>query len=85
MPYTVRLERPAQRALDGLQGALFARITAALRSLATNPRPPGVKKLSGGANLYRVRIGDWRVVYTIRDRELLVLVLRVAHRRDVYR
>jgi mRNA interferase RelE/StbE len=85
MRYAVTLERPAQRALDGVRGALYERLLAALRCLATSPRPRGVKKLHGVADLYRIRVGEWRIVYAIRDRELVVLVLRIAHRRDVYR
>ena len=85
MPYTVKLERPAQRSLDRLHGATFNRIVSALQSLVNEPRPPGVKKLQGNTNLYRIRVGDWRIVYTIGDRELLVLVVRIANRRDAYR
>ena len=85
MRYTVTLERAAQRALDTLRGDLYRRTIEALRALADNPRPHGVKKLRGRADHYRVRVGDWRIVYTIRDRELVVLVLRIAHRGHVYR
>jgi mRNA interferase RelE/StbE len=53
--------------------------------LIQNPRPPGVLKMSGADNLWRIRIGDYRVVYEIHDERLIVLVLRVAHRKDVYR
>ena len=65
-------------------GAL-ARVAAALASLASEPRPHGVKKLSGEENLYRVRVGDYRIIYQVRDRELVVLVLKIGHRREIYR
>jgi mRNA interferase RelE/StbE len=53
--------------------------------LAQDPRPPGAKKLHGEPGLFRVRAGDYRVIYTVRDKVLLVLVLAIGHRRDVYR
>jgi mRNA interferase RelE/StbE len=56
MRYTVKLERPAQRALDALRGDLYRRLVDALQALATNPRPHGVKKLQGAADHYRVRV-----------------------------
>jgi mRNA interferase RelE/StbE len=56
-----------------------------MEELRTNPRPPGVVKLAGDDNLWRIRIGDYRVVYEIHDNRLIVLVLRVAHRKDVSR
>jgi len=54
-------------------------------ALADGPRPAGAKKLKGGGELWRIRVGDYRIVYAVRDRILLVLVVRVAHRREVYR
>ena len=85
MRYTVTLERQPQRALDSLRGDLLERILEALHALADNPRPPGVKMLKGQREHWRVRVGDWRIVYTIQDRALIVLVLRIANRREVYR
>jgi len=61
------------------------RIDARIQSLADNPRPPGVEKLGGEERLYRVRVGDYRVVYSIEDDVLLVLVVRIGHRGEVYR
>jgi len=61
------------------------RLRPHIDGLATNPRPPGAKKLKGVAEAWRIRIGDFRIVYEIRDRILLVLVVRVAHRREAYR
>jgi mRNA interferase RelE/StbE len=62
------------------------RVDAHLLSLCDNPRPVGAVPLKGlGRGLWRVRVGDWRIIYQIRDAELVVLVIDVAHRREVYR
>jgi len=61
-----------------------ARILERIRALAEDPRPPGCEKLSG-LERYRIRQGVYRIVYEVQDRRLLVLVVKVAHRRDVYR
>lgn len=61
------------------------RILEALNALADDPRPPGCIKLQGGEGELRIRIGDYRVVYDVVDDELVVLILRVGHRREVYR
>ncbi len=57
---------------------------AALRALEENPRPPGVKKLRGRENEWRIRVGDYRIVYEIHDRILLVIVIRIRHRSKAY-
>jgi len=85
MTYTVRLDPRTRKALDRLPGDIHGRVIRRLRTLEDEPRPPGVEKLSGMEDLYRVRVGDWRIVYAIRDRELVVIVIRVGHRREVYR
>ncbi|HMO51999.1 MAG TPA: type II toxin-antitoxin system RelE/ParE family toxin [Kiritimatiellia bacterium] len=85
MTYTVRLAVPVQKALDRIDPAARRRIIRHLEALEENPRPVGVVKLAGAYDLYRVRVGDWRIVYSIRDRELLVLVVKIGNRRDVYR
>jgi mRNA interferase RelE/StbE len=61
------------------------RIVARIRSLARDPRPVGNEKLSGGGDLYRLRVGRYRVVYSVGDAELVVLIVRVDHRKNVYR
>lgn len=85
MKYTVRMDSRTCKALARLPGDMHGRIMRKLVALENNPRPVGVEKLSGPEDLYRVRVGDWRIVYAIRDRELVVIVIRVGHRRDVYR
>jgi len=84
--YRVLLRPPAQRFLRKLRDEpLTARLVAAMRELASQPRPPGSDKLTGTEDLSRIRVGDYRIVYQIRDEELLVLVLKIGHRREVYR
>jgi len=61
------------------------RILLGLALLRDTPRPPGAKKLSGRKEIYRLRIGEWRILYTIKDRGLLVLVIKIGHRREAYR
>lgn len=69
-----KLDRPARR-----------RVQAAIELLADDPRPPGAKKLAGGDGEWRIRTGDYRVVYEVHDDVLLVLVVAIGHRRDVYK
>nr|WP_282600233.1 type II toxin-antitoxin system RelE/ParE family toxin [Patulibacter sp. SYSU D01012] len=74
----------AARQLRKLDPQVRRRIQAALELLAQDPRPPAATRLVGGAGEWRVRTGDYRIVYEIHDGTLLVLVLRIGHRRDVY-
>lgn len=83
--YRVQILPAAARALAALPHEAQRRVDAKILSLADNPRPPGVEKLAGEEALYRVRAGDYRVVYTIEDRVLLVLVVRIGHRGEMYR
>lgn len=85
MTYRVALAPAAARQLRRLDPPARRRIQAALELLATEPRPPAATRLVGGAGEWRVRTGDYRIVYEIEEDRLLVLVLRVGHRRDVYR
>lgn len=83
--YTVHFKRSADRQLKRLPVAVQKRIVAEVAALATNPRPRGVVKLAGAENVWRIRLGDYRVVYEIHDDRLVILVLRVADRKDAYR
>ena len=74
----------AEKELKKLPGQGIARIVPHVENLASNPRPPGCKKLRGGNREWRIRAGDYRVVYTIDDTELLVEVTRIRHRSEVY-
>ncbi|HCC57122.1 MAG TPA: type II toxin-antitoxin system mRNA interferase toxin, RelE/StbE family [Solibacterales bacterium] len=82
--YSLEIKRSAQKELDALDDALFIRIDRKLLALADDPRPPGSKKLKGYKDQWRVRVGDWRVLYIIEDAAKLVSITRVAHRREVY-
>ena len=83
MAYTVELSPAAERQLRALVKPLRDRIIARLLDLQQEPRPPGVKKLSD--DTYRIRVGEYRILYDISEHALVVLVLAVGHRRDVYR
>jgi mRNA interferase RelE/StbE len=83
--WRVEIKRSALRELAALPLASRRRVDAAIRLLAENPRPPGARKLAGTPNLFRVRTGDYRIVYRVDDDVLLVLIVRVAHRREAYR
>jgi mRNA interferase RelE/StbE len=77
---------PAQKFLRKLRDqTLAARLVEAMRGLISDPRPPGCDKLAGLENLYRIRVGDDRILYQIKDQVLQVLVVKIGHRREVYR
>ncbi len=84
MTYRVEIARTAQKALKSLDGSVRPRIAEAIRALADNPRPPGCVKLTN-REAWRIRIGDYRVVYEIHDAVLLVTVIDVGHRGEIYR
>ena len=83
--YEVYLERAAERDLGRLPGETFYRIVPRIRALAENPRPPGCRKLTGSENDWRIRIGDYRVIYEIDEGQRVVRVFRIRHRREAYR
>jgi len=85
MPYTVRLSTSAERELSRLERIDQRRIVNSLRRLEAEPHfGPGVRKLVGMEG-YRLRVGDFRILYEIREQEVIVLVVRIGHRREVYR
>jgi len=84
--YMVRLESAAERALKALPGDMLRRVDARLRTLAVNPRPQGVKKLQAREGEgWRVRVGDYRILYTVDDAAHLISVYRIAPRACAYR
>lgn len=86
MRYTVEIQRRAEKFLRAVTDrGLYMRLRSAIDSLAENPRPAGCVKLTGSNNLSRLRVGDYRIIYQIQDRMLLVLVVDIGHRREVYR
>ena len=83
--YTVELSRGARRDLESLPAKVVQRIFPRIEALIENPRPNGARKLEGEDNMYRIRIGDYRVLYTISDRQKRVDVEAVLHRSKAYR
>ena len=84
MRYQVILPRSVQKELDRLPDDVARRIVVRLTGLETNPRPGDVKKLKG-RDAWRIRVGDYRVIYEIHDRVLQIIVITVGHRREIYR
>jgi mRNA interferase RelE/StbE len=85
MPFGVLLSTAAERDRRKLPPEIRSRITRTFLALEQDPRPPGVAKLSGTANGWRIRVGDYRILFEVDDEAQTVLVLRVAHRREAYR
>jgi mRNA interferase RelE/StbE len=83
--YEIHLTRAAERGLASLPKADLRPVDAAILGLAHDPRPPGSKKLQGAGDLDRIRIGDYRVIYTVEVQRLVVLVVNVGNRRDIFR
>ncbi|MGH9398195.1 MAG: type II toxin-antitoxin system RelE family toxin [Terriglobia bacterium] len=82
--YRVRIKPAAAKELDAIPKKDRRRLTLRIADLAGNPRPDGCRKLSGGDD-YRIRQGDYRVIYSIHEAEKIVRILKIAHRKDVYR
>jgi mRNA interferase RelE/StbE len=85
MKYTLLISSAAARSLKSLPSAIQTRIDRVIQGLAANPRPRGCTTLAGTKNGWRVRVGDFRILYAIEDDRLIVLVVDVGNRRDVYR
>ena len=84
MAYEVRIISAAEREMNKLPAAVHKRISRRILTLEDNPRPRGTKKLSGREE-YRLRIGDYRVLYTVDDKNGVVTIFAVGHRREIYR
>jgi mRNA interferase RelE/StbE len=82
--YAVVLARSARKELEALGPPTIGRVIARIELLAANPRPAGSRKLRGSRNLWRVRVGDYRIVYGVDDRSRVVDIIRVRHRREAY-
>jgi len=83
--YTVVFARSARKELQALDRTIAGRILKRIEALRLEPRPSGCKKLEGTDDLWRIRIGDWRVVYSVDDARTLVEVSVIRHRREAYR
>lgn len=84
-PYNVEIAPAAQRQIKKLIKRVQDRIIARIHQLSDEPRPPGMEKLKGVENLYRIRDGDYRIIYKIQDQALIITVVKVSNRREVYR
>ena len=82
--YEVRIASATEREMDKLPAAVYKRVSRRILTLENTPRPRGAKKLSGREE-YRLRIGDYRVLYTIDDKDGVVTIFAVGHRREIYR
>lgn len=83
--YVVEYDPTVVKEVRKLDKPVARRVVRAIDDLAVEPRPPGCRALTGYPGLWRIRVGDYRIVYTIKDTELVVLALRVAHRSTAYR
>ncbi len=83
--YEVYLERSAENDLKRLPTSIFHRIIPQIKALVENPRPSGCRKITGSKNDWRIRIGDYRIIYEIDEKAKTVRIMRVRHRREVYR
>jgi len=85
MSYIIEFTTSATRELKALERAIQLRIATHIDSLAGNPFPAGSKKLQGEPNLCRIRVGDYRVLYRVDGKRVTILMVKIGHRRDVYR
>ena len=85
MKYSIIYKRSAAEELLQLPATVAFKVRAAINKLSENPRPQGCKKLKGSNSDYRIRLGNYRIIYSIADNVLIVTVIKIAHRKDVYR
>ena len=85
MSYELHIERNAEKDLNKLEKTLFIEIATKIKRLADNPHPHGSKKITGAQNDWRLRIGDYRVLYEIDNKTKTIKIMRVKHRREAYR
>jgi mRNA interferase RelE/StbE len=83
--YRVEFAPRASRTVEKLEPRVKAQVLAQVAALSLDPRPPGVRKLAGYPNTYRIRLGEYRIVYEVRDDVLVVHVVRVGHRKSIYK
>ncbi len=83
--YEVQISRTAERQLGRLDRRTRGRVAAAMLALAENPRPRGCRKLLGYDDVFRIRVGRYRLLYSVSDATVVIVILKVGHRRNVYR
>ncbi|MGI0479328.1 type II toxin-antitoxin system RelE family toxin [Geminocystis sp. CENA526] len=84
MNYNINIKKRASKVLESLSNVDYQRVRDAIRELAKTPRPSGCLKLTG-RNAWRIRVGVYRIIYTINDSQLTIVVIDIGHRRDIYR
>jgi mRNA interferase RelE/StbE len=82
--YAIRFARSARKELERLDADLVERVFVRIENLAADPRPPGCRKLRGNSNLWRIRVGDYRVLYEILDPAITIDIIAIRHRREAY-
>ncbi len=82
--YEISLERTAERDLKRLPVIVFQRVIQHIKALTPNPRLPGCRKITGSEDSWRIRVGDYRIIYQIDDKARVVRIMRVRHRREAY-
>lgn len=85
MPYKLLIERRAEKDIKRLEAPLFTKITTRIKELSNTPHPQGSRKITGSQNDWRIRIGDYRILYEIDNKTKTIKVMRVKHRREAYR
>jgi len=85
MPYSIRFTPRARRDFSALDRTVQQRLQLHIDRLAENPFPPGAKKLHAEEPYYRIRVGDYRVIYQVEAHQLVIIVVKIGHRREVYR
>jgi mRNA interferase RelE/StbE len=83
--YRIEFKSSALKELERLPRQIIPRVVAAIKGLVENPYPSGVKKLAGFERTYRVRVGDYRIMYEIYEDRLIIEIIRVKHRKDIYK
>jgi len=83
--YKIHISSSAEKALKKLPGKDLIKVIETIQKLAIDPKPPGCRKLSGEEDVFRVRQGNYRIIYEIEGKKLLILVLKIGHRKDIYR
>ena len=83
--YSIEISRSAEKTLTKLPKDKLRKVISAIKVLAVNPRPAGCRKLSGQINVYRIRVGKFRIIYEVVEKKITIIVLKIGHRKDVYR
>jgi mRNA interferase RelE/StbE len=83
--YKIEWKRSALKELEKLPRPIISKVVSAVDNLSSNPFPQGVRKLMGSESSYRIRLGDYRVLYSVIEKRLIIEIIRVGHRKDVYK